>query len=134
MFVNSYLETKECTNLADFKAHIEKCVQNDAGEGIYNEIWCSLEEPESYPCISILAKGNEATVNYFFEDDKGNILPLCSLGDEEREGATTFATTAEEYSVALYQIITAQEAIDCAVQFFQDQKLPSCIDWEELWE
>lgn len=124
MFIESNEGTIEVSVLEDFKKELEQCFHVDGG----NEIWCSmLGMPDDYPCLSILVDQTDAVVNYF-ADDNGNMF--ASIGDTSQDDTVTFLDG--QYEVAAYQIISGDLAMQAALQFFETQERPDCIEWEDL--
>lgn len=125
MLIISNTETIICSMLFDYKNALERCMKT------INEIWCSKED-NSYPCLAILVNNKEkkqaAVINYF-EQENGNMY--VSVGDTQKEDIVKFGEY-KQYQVAAYQIISIEEALECAIQFFYRQELPCCIQWEEL--
>ena len=77
----------------------------------------------------ILVKGRQAVVNYFSED---NEEIFASIGDLGWEDDFRWQIGGNDYSVAGYQILSIEKALQCASAFFHTQEKPSCIEWEEL--
>lgn len=124
MFIESNEGTIEVSALEEFKKELEQCFHVDGG----NEIWCSMfGMPDDYPCLSILVNQTDAVVNYF-ADDNGNMF--ASIGDISQDGTVTFL--GGQYEVAAYQIISGDLAMQAALQFFEKQERPNCIEWEDL--
>lgn len=124
MFISSNLGTIQCTAFSEYEQHFRKCIHHLPG----NEIWCSCNGgSEDYPCLSILANGEEAVVNYFSEN---NAEMFVSVGDLCRDGSVEFE--GGQYEIASCQVIPLNAALECALQFFCSQEKPSCIEWDEL--
>jgi len=124
MFVSSNLGTIECITFSEYEEQIRECIKYNPS----NEIWCSCaEDPDIYPCLAILVKGEEAVVNYFSEN---NDRMFASVGDLSKDGEVEFE--GGQYEVDAYQIIPSMAALECALQFFYSQERPPCIEWEEL--
>lgn len=122
MFISSNTGSFFSNSLEEYKANLERCFQQE------NEIWCSRTEEDKYPCLSILVKGDQAVVNYFQLEEGGEML--VSFGDEDAEEMVPFCEG--QYEIAAWQVIPASDAMECALEFFQSQNAPSCIDWGEL--
>ena len=122
MFISSNIGSFPCNSLEEYKVHLETCFQQE------NEIWCSQSEESKYPCLSILVKSDQAVVNYFEVEDGGEML--VSFGDEDAEDIVSFCDG--QYEIAAWQVIPASDAMECALEFFQSQNAPGCIDWGEL--
>lgn len=114
--------TIECSTYDEYKEQINKCFNNPSG----NEIWCSHSNKE-YPCISILVNGIQAVCNYFSEN---NEEMFASLGNIHTDGTVEFLDG--QYTAAAYQVIKADEALECALKFYYSDLKPNCIKWEKL--
>ena len=68
-------------------------------------------------------------VNYFSE---GNEEMSASIGDLDREDDVRWQIGENDYSVAGYQILSLEKAMQCALQFFWRQGKPTCIACEAL--
>lgn len=124
MFIESNEGTIEVSALEEFKKELEQCFNVDGG----NDIWCSVHGmPDDYPCLAILVDQTNAVVNYF-ADDKGNMF--ASIGDISQDGTVKFL--GGQYEVAAYQILSRDLAMQAALQFFEKQERPACIEWEDL--
>ena len=123
MFISSNERTIDIYALKDFREEMERCMNVEGG----NEIWCSIHgTPEDFPSLSILVDETVAVVNYFgHEDDM-----FASLGDISQDGTHKFLDG--QYEVAAYQEISKDLAFQAALQFFEKQARPDCIEWEEL--
>lgn len=125
MFISSNERTIEILVLEDFKEELNRCMNVEGG----NEIWCSMHgTPEDYPSLSILVNKTVAVVNYF-GDANGNEM-FASLGDISQDDIAEFLDG--QYEVAAYQKISKESAFQAALQFFENQERPDCIEWEEL--
>ena len=125
MFISSNERTIEVFVLEDFKEELERCMNIEGG----NEIWCSMQgTSDDYPSLSILVDNMAAVVNYFGDED-GNDM-FASLGDISQDGTLKFLDG--QYEVAAYQKISKEMALQAALQFFEKQERPDCIEWEEL--
>lgn len=122
MFISSNLGTIQCITISEYEEQIKKCIKYNPG----NEIWCSCaEDPDDYPRLAILVRGENAVVNYFSDDEM-----FASVGDLSKDGEVEFENS--QYEVAAYQVIPSMAALECALQFFHSQERPSYIEWEEL--
>jgi len=92
----------------------------------YDDIW--IGGAERYPCLAILVNGDQACVHYFL-NDSGDLWQ--SAGDQE--GDVLFAAHGEPPNPMPGScVISLDEAVKCASQYFETQKRPDCIDWNEL--
>ncbi|MEY8259414.1 Imm1 family immunity protein [Oscillospiraceae bacterium 50-60] len=122
MKISSSAGSYSCPSFEEYESCLKACFASEAG----SEIWCALEAG-GYPCLSILADGRQAVVNWFAEEG-GDMA--ASLGDEEAAGVVSFC--GGQYETAAYQVISTDDAMKCALAFFHTQDCPDCIDWEEL--
>lgn len=131
MFIEDLSSCSGYLKYEEFEQQIRKILCS----GQDNEIQLYLRESTDgwnadYPCtLSILVKDQQAVVNYFSED---NEEIFASTGDLDREDDFRWQIGANDYSVAGYQILSIEKALQCALQFFHTQEKPSCIEWEEL--
>lgn len=113
-----------CNTFQECEAHIRQAIFQHPD----NEIWCSSNGgPDDFPCLAILINNTLAVVNYFSKD---NEEMSASIGDLSKDGEIDFCNRA--YRIPRYQIIPANAALNCALEFFRSQQRPSCIEWEEL--
>jgi len=118
-----------CHEYLDYEEY-EQQIRQILYAGQDNEIHLYHEESTDDPCtLSILVKGRQAVVNYFSED---NEEIFASIGDLGREDDFRWQIGGNDYSVAGYQILSIEKALQCASAFFHTQEKPSCIEWEEL--
>lgn len=126
MFIN---DLNCCHEYLDYEEY-ERQIRQILYAGQDNEIHLYREESTDEPCtLSILVKGRQAVVNYFSED---NEEIFASIGDLGREDDFRWLIGGNDYSVAGYQILSIETALQCASAFFHTQEKPSCIEWEEL--
>lgn len=131
MFVSDLKDCVECLSYEEYEQQIQSVICS----GLDNEIQLYMRESEDrwstdYPCtLSILIKGRQAVVNYFSE---GNEEMSASIGDLDREDDVRWQIGENDYSVAGYQILSLEKAMQCALQFFWRQGKPTCIAWEAL--
>lgn len=121
MFVSSSQGDTDCIRLEEYKKLL--CREMALPQG--NEIWCAAGRQEEYPCLSILVQGEKAAVYYFSGEEM-----YVSRGERGEGGAAAFA--GGKYEVQAGQLVTASAALECALEFFDSQKRPSCLSWEEL--
>lgn len=116
-----------CSNEGNFKyetkeeivEHIKRCSALPA-----DEIWISGED--QYPCLTILINGNYSCVHYFEEEG----VMWQSYGAHSEE--IIFLAGGEEWSAPADTIISVENAILCMEEFFDSNKKPECIEWQEL--
>lgn len=131
MFIRDFDGCIECFSYEEYKQQLRKIMFSKKD----NEIELYTRESIDgwnldFPCLlSILIKGQQAVVNYFSEENKEMYV---SIGDIDRDDDFRWQIGAYDYSVAGYQILTIEKALQCALQFFYAQQKPSCIAWHEL--
>lgn len=131
MYINDFNGCVACHCYEEYEQQIREIMCS----GQDNEIQLYTRESTDgwstdYPCsLSILIRQDQAVVNYFSE---GNEEMFASTGDMKREDDFRWQIGAYDYSVAGYQILTIEKALQCALDFFHSQEKPSCIEWEEL--
>ena len=111
---------------------IELVLSKRYGDGV-NELWLS-NGTDKFPAISILVKGNLASLNYFPKPrDPGYRSAGPGLGLKPG-GFTTFYinTPTEEQDVLNDSIVLFSDALAAAKQFAISTALPTAIDWVEL--
>lgn len=113
----------ECNNIEEYNSILKRCFENE------NEIWCSINLDEEFPCLSILTGKMGASITYFSEN---NDEQYVSIGNQEREGMEQFL--GGQYEVARGQIISYEDAIACAMEFFETHQRPDNIEWDALVE
>ena len=117
MFVSDLKDCVECLSYEEYEQQIQSVICS----GLDNEIQLYMRESKDrwstdYPCtLSILIKGRQAVVNYFSE---GNEEMSASIGDLDREDDVRWQIGENDYSVAGYQILSLEKAMQCALQFF----------------
>lgn len=123
MYIVSNTGDFECNNIEEFINKLRICLQNE------NEIWCSVHKDEEFPCLAILTGKAGASVTYFSEN---NDEQFVSIGNENSKGMEQFL--GGQYEVERCQIISCEDAMACAVEFFETQQKTKKIKWEALFE
>ena len=88
-----------------------------------------MSSDEEFPCLSILTGEIGVAITYFSEN---NDEQYVSIGNQEYEGLEEFL--GGQYEVERCQIITYEDAMECAMQFFETQQRPNNIEWDALVE
>ena len=91
----------------------------------YDDIWISGET--EYPCLAVLINGSYACV-HFFLNEEGDMWQSVGEGDKDM----VFVNNGEESEMPADSIISLERAVECAKQFYQTKKKPTCIEWREL--
>ena len=90
-----------------------------------DDIW--LSGGTDYPCLAIMVNGSYACVHYFLNDN-GDMWQ--SVGQEEQD--VTFIAGGVDTEMPGDAVISFEQAIACAKQFFDSPERPNCIEWREL--
>lgn len=101
------------------------------GNGV-NEFWIN-EEKQKTPCMAILVNKDWANVTYFPDTYSSGFQ---SVGNKEglnpNESSIFYVNNLkEEIEIGNDTIVTADEALEAAIQFFHNRKIPTCIGWAE---
>ncbi len=110
----------ECRTWTELENFIRESSSNSP-----DDIWISADA--QYPCLAILLNGNAACVHYFL-DDQGDMWQSVGYGEED----ITFVINGEKTDMPADCIISLDQAIECAKQFYYSQDKPSCLKWREL--
>lgn len=97
-----------------------------------NEFWITYDNQEN-PCLVILINKDWANVTYFPDAES---LGFQSVGNPIGLNPGKFSVfytnnLKEEIEISNSAIITFEEALQVALEFFHNSKLPSCIKWSE---
>lgn len=97
-----------------------------------NEFWITCDNQEN-PCLAILVNKEFANVTYFPDAESLGLQSVGIPGDFNPDEFSVFYTNTpeEEIEVSNSAIITFDEALQVALDFFQNSKLPNCIEWSE---
>jgi len=97
-----------------------------------NEFWITYDNKEN-PCLAILVKKELANVTYFPDAESLGFQSVGNPRDLNPDEFSVFYTNTpeEEIEICNSAIITFKEAFQVAVDFFQNPKLPCCIEWSE---
>ena len=95
-----------------------------------NEFWMFADNKE-FPCMAILVKGNLANVSFICDE---NDIGYQSLGQAVGSKTGTFTvfytnTPEEEIEIHDEMIVSAENAVKAAEEFFREHKMPCCIKW-----
>ena len=117
-----------CCN-GDFECNsweeIEEFIRKSSGNP-YDDIWI-CEEDEEYPCLAMLINGEHVCVHWY--DDEGGIWQSVGHGEKDVE---FIANGNEKSEMPSDAVVSLEEALQCAKQFFVTQEQPDCIEWREL--
>lgn len=123
---------EDCMNIAnyngDFELHLWKDLEKQIRESStypFDDIWISWET--EYPCLSILINGRYTCVHYFL-NDQGDMWQSVGHGDIE----VIFVSNGERSEMPANSVVSLDVTIECAKQFFETHKKPTCIEWRNL--
>lgn len=111
----------ECHSLTELENFIRKSSLKQ-----FDDIW--LSGNTEYPCLAILVKGSYACVHYFLNDE-GDMWQSVGYGDLD---ITFILSNGDESDKPADCVISINEAIQCARQFYGKLDKPDCIEWREL--
>ncbi len=117
-----------CCNEGNFEFQTREEISaqiRKSAERPLDEIWLGGEE--DYPCLGILLNGIHACLHYF---NDGNGTMWQSLGTHGEE--ITFLAGGVEWKAPADTVVSLEDAILCAEEFFETGLRPDCIDWLEL--
>lgn len=113
----------------DFECHtweeLEKLIRKSSFSP-FDDIW--INGNTEYPCLAILLNGNYACVHYFL-NDQGDMWQSVGHGDID---VAFVAGNGDKSDMPSDCVISLEEAIDCAKQFYDTLEKPTCIEWREL--
>ncbi|MCE9578152.1 MAG: hypothetical protein K8W52_33815 [Deltaproteobacteria bacterium] len=95
-----------------------------------NEFWMG-EHAGEYPCLALLVRGARASVHYFAESGHPG---WWSRGVSESDALVEFfgQTPTAIQEIPEYAVVTLEEGLAAASEFFATGTMPTCIPWEEL--
>ncbi len=125
MYIVSNNGEFECNNKKEFENKLKVCFEDERG----NDIWCSTHSDEEFPCLAILTGKIGAAITYFSENNQEQYV---SIGNQEAEGMEQFL--GSQYEVERRQIISYENAMACAMEFFETHQRPNNIEWDALFE
>ncbi len=123
MYIVSNNGDFECNSIEEYRHILTRCFENE------NEIWISMYTDEEFPCLSILTGEIGVVITYFSEN---NDEQYVSIGNQECEGMVKFL--GGQYEVERCQIISYEDAMECAMEFFETKQRPNNIVWDALFE
>ncbi|MCD7742137.1 MAG: hypothetical protein LUI06_08040 [Ruminococcus sp.] len=97
-----------------------------------NEFWITYDNQEN-PCLAILVNKEFANVTYFPDAESIGFQSVGIPSGFNSDEFSVFCTNTpeEEIEISNSTIITFDEALQAALDFFQNPKLPNCIKWSE---
>lgn len=110
---------------------LESALQKRYGSA--NSFWLSHDR-EKYPSISLLVKGDLATVTYFPHDDHPGFTSVGNIEGLDPDGVTVFYldSPTQEQEVLNASVVPFSTALEVAKEFFRSKELPRAIKWFEL--
>ncbi|MCR4861837.1 MAG: hypothetical protein K5884_04370 [Ruminococcus sp.] len=97
-----------------------------------NEFWITEDEKEN-PCLAILINKELANVTYFPDEESLGFQAAGSVDNSDMDEFVVFYTNTpdEEIEVSNEFIITYDEAINIAKEFFDKHDMPENVEWIE---
>lgn len=128
MIIRHFGGIESVTSVDELNKILSKRYGNDS-----NEFWIT-DDKQDNPCLAILVHKNLANITYFPDDITS--LGFQSVGKindlNSNEYSVFYTNTAEEeIEICNDVIITFDEALMAAIEFFYDNKMPCCIEWTE---
>jgi hypothetical protein len=107
-------------------------LQKRYGPGV-NGFWLSHDN-DKYPAISLLVKGDLATLLYVPRESHPGFTPVGRVADLDKKETTTFSvdTIEQEMEISNKAIVLFSTALSVAKDFFTSKELPRSIEWVEL--
>lgn len=130
MYIEDFHGSEYCYNKEQLSIVMKK--RNKQG---YNEFWICINEEQTYPCIVVLVYKNIAYLHYFEEEGNSGWTSVADqINRSNEKGMTKFYTNngTEEVMIENRAIVTVDKAVETVVEFINTNKMPKCIEWEEL--
>lgn len=101
------------------------------GEDV-NEFWITENNQEN-PCLAILVNKDLANVTYFPDADSLGFQSVGNQGNLNPDEFSVFYTNTpeEEIEIRNCTIISFEEALEAAFEFFGNSQIPTSIKWSE---
>ncbi len=99
-----------------------------------NSFWLS-HGIEAYPALSVLVKGDLATLNYLPEENDAGFRSAGNMAQLKLEQTTTFSLSnnrADDVVVLNDSVLPFSTALRVAKEFFFSKDLPRSIEWMRL--
>jgi hypothetical protein len=128
MRVQDFTQILEANNKTELEAALTKRYQNGV-----NGFWLS-RDANKYPVLSILVKGDLASVHYFPKERHPGFTPVGKIEGLKPGGTTTFFldTISQKQEVLNDAIVPFTAALTAAKEFLFSKELPQSIEWLEL--
>ena len=131
MRIQNYQDVWEVRSAVELEAILVKKPQSDV-----NEYWLSHGE-EKYPAISLLVKGEIASLSYLPEGGHPGYVSAGKVPGLDLFENTQFSTTrnrADDVSVSNQHVIPSSDAVAAAKEFLISTDLPKNVEWSKLWQ
>lgn len=123
-----FLGTDICDDVNKVRGILSKKDINDT-----NEFWISIET--QFPFMGVLTNKTLAYVHFFDEDGSPGFRALsnCDIG-LDLDATTTFYSNnrSEIIEVENECVISLDNAIKIVQEFYTTNKMPICVEWDEL--
>jgi hypothetical protein len=103
-------------------------------EGGFNSYWLSHGE-EEHPTLSLLVKGDLATLSYFPKEFDAGFRSVGALPHLNAGETTTFSISkypADDVDVLNDAVLPFSVALEAAKDFFNSKDLPQSVEWLRL--
>lgn len=122
------IEDFKGANNAISENDIETILAKRYGENA-NEFWLS-HASDKFPAVSILVKGDLATLNYYSTDQDPGMISIGGKLNLKPDGSTIFyINTTEKQPIPNGMIVPFSLALNAAKEFSENAKPPTCIEW-----
>lgn len=129
MKVIDFFGVQDVSSLDELRALLRR--RSNAG---CNAFWLSHGNAP-YPTLSLLVKGDLATLNYIPRESDAGFRSLCSKHCARADATMTFATSetpADDIAVLNDAVVPLDAALEAANQFFLQNSLPKSVEWLRL--
>lgn len=98
-----------------------------------NEFWLADDNRDG-PCLALLVNGDLANLTYFPDADSPGLQSIGRQPSPCPAGHRVFHvnTPEEEIEVDADAVVTFEEALRAACEFFESRQPPTCINWSEI--
>lgn len=100
----------------------------------FNSFWLSHCD-EDYPKLSLLVKGDLATLNYFPKEFDAAFVSVGRMPELKVGETTTFSIStdrADDLIVLNDAVLPFSAALEAAKEFFHSGDLPKSVEWLQL--
>jgi len=112
---------------------LETILKKEHGVGV-NSFWLS-HGSDAYPTLSLLVKGDLATLNYVPKEDDAGFASVGKVPELKPGETTTFSISnnrADDVVVLNDAVLPFSVALRAAKEFFFSKDLPRSVEWLRL--